>query len=494
MLVAPFPRVPCCYPRDILVTSMKHAHLIALLLAALVSSARAAEPRRPNLLFFMTDDQARWSLGVYGNTDSRTPNMDRIGKEGAVFTNAFVATPVCSPSRATFFTGRYGTQLGITDWINGAEAKAGVGLPEDAVTWPAVLQQAGYRTALVGKWHLGEKPHCRPRSQGFDEFFGIVGGGSAPMNPELTVNGELKRFEGPTPDVMADAAMRFLDERAKSADQPFALCLFFREPHQPYAPVTPADSAPFEKLDPKTPNVPPFVDPEVNKERYRKYYGSIHAADRNVGRVLAKLDELKLAEDTIVLFTSDHGYNIGQHGVYTKGNASWVGGTRQGPKRPNMFEESIRIPLLVRWPKVVKPGTTVEQMVSNVDTFTSVLRMLNVPAPADAPKGDGLDFSPLLRGEPVEKWRDAIYGQYDLHNSGLAFMRMVRTPKWKLVRHHFSNGLDELYDLANDPGEKDNLYNKPAGKAARAELQAKLTAWQQSIDDPILRGLPPDTE
>jgi uncharacterized sulfatase len=244
-------------------------------------------------------------------------------------------------------------------------------------------------------------------------------------------------------------------------------------------------------MDIKTPDVPPFVDREVNVERYRKYYGSIHAADRNIGRVLARLDELKLAENTVVIFTSDHGYNIGQHGVYTKGNGSWVAGTVEGPKRPNMFEESIRVPLLVRWPGVVKPGTSVGAMVSNVDTFRTVLGMLSVPVPADA-KTDGLDFSPLVRGQQPgdAKWRDAIFGQYDLHNGGLAFMRMIRTDRWKLVRHYFCNGLDELYDLQNDPGEKKNLYFDRASKATRDELQARLMTWQQSIDDPILRGLP----
>jgi uncharacterized sulfatase len=232
------------------------------------------------------------------------------------------------------------------------------------------------------------------------------------------------------------------------------------------------------------------VDREVNVERYRKYYGSIHAADRNIGRVLAKLDELKLAENTVVIFTSDHGYNIGQHGVYTKGNGSWVAGKVEGPRRPNMFEESIRIPLLVRWPGVLRAGTTVDAMVQNVDTFKSILGMLDVPAPAEA-KLDGADFSTLLRtaGPADAKWqRDALYGQYDMHNGGLAFMRMIRTDRWKLVRHHFANGLDELYDLQGDPGEKKNLYWDPASRSTRDELQARLTKWQESIDDPILKA------
>ena len=452
------------------------------------NSALALAAPRPNLVFIVTDDQAQWAVGAYGNSDVKTPNMDRIAREGAMFTNAFVNTPVCSPSRASFFTSKQGTQLAITDWINTAEARAGVGLPPDALLWPMVLQKAGYRTALCGKWHLGEQDRQHPTKFGFDHFMGFRNGGEVAMNPNLEVEGKKINVKGCTADVVTDDALKFVDD---NKGRPFALCLFFREPHLPYAPVPEEDSAPFKGMDPKTPNVPPFVDPEVNKERYRRYYASIHAADRNIGRMLAKLDELKLAENTVVIFTSDHGYNIGQHGVYTKGNGSWVAGKVEGPKRPNMFEESIRIPFLVRWPGVVKPGTTLDSMIQNIDTFKSILGMLDVPVPADA-KIDGMDFSMLLRAaSPAEaKWlRDAIYGQYDLHNGGIAFMRMIRTDRWKLVRHHFCNGLDELYDLQSDPGEKTNLYWVPTAKATRDEMQARLTKWQQSIDDPILKTL-----
>jgi uncharacterized sulfatase len=442
---------------------------------------------RPNLVFIVTDDQARWAVGAYGNADVKTPNMDRIAREGALFTNAFVNTPVCSPSRASFFTSKQGTQLAITDWINTGEARQGVGLPPNALLWPMVLQKAGYRTALCGKWHLGEQDSQHPTKFGFDHFMGFRNGGEVAMNPNLEVEGKKINVKGCTADVVTDDALKFIGD---NKDRAFALCLLFREPHMPYAPVPEEDSAPFKDLDIKTPDVPPFVDHDVNVERYRKYYGSIHAADRNIGRVLAKLDELKLAENTVVIFTSDHGYNIGQHGVYTKGNGSWVAGKVEGPKRPNMFEESIRIPFLVRWPGVVKPGTTLDSMIQNIDTFKSILGMLEVPVPGDA-KIDGMDFSTLLRAaSPAEaKWpRDAIYGEYDLHNGGIAFMRMIRTDRWKLVRHHFCNGLDELYDLQSDPGEKKNLYWAPAAKATRDELQARLTNWQQSIDDPILKS------
>jgi uncharacterized sulfatase len=221
------------------------------------------------------------------------------------------------------------------------------------------------------------------------------------------------------------------------------------------------------------------------KKWTKDYYASIHSVDRNLGRLLARLDELNLTGRTAVLFTSDHGYNIGHHGIHTKGNGHWVAGGVTGPKRPNMWDTSLRVPLLIRAPGA-KAGAVVTEVVSNLDTFATVLGMLGVPAPAEV-RQHGTDFSPLLRGGSIPA-REALFAQYDLHNTGLAYMRAIRTGKWKLVRHHFANLLDELYDLANDPDESKNLYNAPTARATRDELQAKLTAWMKSIDDPILKA------
>jgi uncharacterized sulfatase len=456
------------------------AAVVVLLLGA---HAFAQDAKRPNLIAIVTDDQAMWSVGAYGNKESRTRHMDRLAREGARFTNAFVATPVCSPSRAAFLTGRYGTELGITDWITVSEAESGVGLPPESVTWPEVLQQNGYATALVGKWHLGQLSQHHPTKHGYDHFWGIIGGGAQAMDPQVEVDGKRTKLKGPTPDLTMDEALRWL--AATDKDKPFALSIHFREPHVPYAPVPKEDSAPFKELDP---TIPDFkgLDPAWTKDTYRKYYASVHSVDRNLGRLLARLDELKLADNTIVLFTSDHGYNIGHHGIYTKGNGSWILAGTRGPKRPNMFEESIRVPLLVRWPGVAKPGTTIDAAVSNIDTFVSVLGMLGVKPPADATQR-GLDFSPFLRGEQPSDWRKEVFGQYDLHNAGLAYMRMVRTDDWKLVRHHVASGMNELYDLKNDPGETKNLYHDAQARAARDDLQLRLTSWEESIDDPILK-------
>jgi uncharacterized sulfatase len=455
--------------------------LFTCLVAGPAPAVRAAEPERYNLISIVTDDQARWAVGLYGNKEVRTPNMDRIGREGARFLNAFTATPVCSPSRASFMTGRYGTQVGITDWISPAEADAGLGLPADAVTWPEVLRKNGYVTALIGKWHLGSQPQFHPRRRGFDHFFGFLGGGTTPMDPTLELDGKTQKYKGAEPDLLVDDALRFIQAHR---GRPFALALHFRAPHLPYGPVPEEDTAPFKALDPTVPKAPGLDVAQV-KRWTREYYASIHSVDRNLGRLLRALDDLDLAGKTIVLFTSDHGYMIGHHGLNTKGNAHWIAGGVIGPKRPNMFEESIRVPLLIRWPGVVKPETDIAEPVSNIDTFASVLGMLKVKPPEKV-KQEGMDFSPLLRGQKVS-WRDAIFGQYDLHNTGLAYMRMVRTADWKLVRHHHANFLDELYNLKDDPGETKNLYNVPAQRKVRDQLQERLTAWQRSIDDPLLK-------
>jgi uncharacterized sulfatase len=463
---------------------MCYCRLLQLFVAAIVLSGIciAAETDRPNLIAIVTDDQGQWAMGAYGNKDVKTPNMDRIAAEGALFVNAFTATPVCSPSRATYFTGRYPTELGITDWIAPQESDAGLGMR--GLSWPQVLRKNGYRTALIGKWHLGSKPEFHPTRMGFDHFMGFLGGGTRPMHAELEVAGKLTATKGPLPDVLTDDAIRFVRE---SASRPFALCLHFRAPHLPYGPVPQEDSDLYKDVDPEVPSLP-GLDTATLKRSTRDYYASISSVDRNLGRLLKALDDLKLSRNTLVIFTSDHGYNEGRHYIKTKGNGGWMAGGINGPMRPNMWDTSIRVPLAMRWPATIKAGTRPDHMVSNLDTFRTVLGALKVPLPEKCP-AHGLDYSPLLRGEPL-KPRGEIFGQYDLHNGGLAYMRMIRTERFKYVRYFKANSLDELYDLQADPDEQRNLLRPAAKSSAEAlsNLRGKLQAWQESIDDPILKS------
>ena len=343
-----------------------------------------AEPERYNMISIVTDDQARWAVGAYGNPEVRTPHIDRLADEGAKFLNAFVPTPVCSPSRVSFLTGLYGTQVGITDFLCRQEEAAGLGLPDSAVTWPAVLQRHGYATALVGKWHLGTQPRFHPTRHGFDHFFGWLLTPQS-IDPVLEVDGKDRQLHGSLPDLMVDEALRYVEAHR---GRPFALLVHFLAPHHPYGPVPEVDSAPFKDLDPTVPSAP-GLDADYVKAEMRKYYASVHSVDRNLGRLLDGLDKLDLARRTIVLFTSDHGYMIGHHGLQHKGNANWIAGGVPGPRRPNMFDDSIRVPLLVRWPGVVRPGTVIPETVSNIDTFASILGMLGRAAPrgGETPRG-----------------------------------------------------------------------------------------------------------
>jgi len=440
----------------------------------------AADAERYNIISIVTDDQALWTIGAYGNREARTPNLDRLAGEGARFLSAFVPTPVCSPSRVSFLTGLYGTQVGITDFLCRQEERAGLGLPDWAVTWPAVLKQHGYATALIGKWHLGTQPQFHPTRHGFNHFYGWLLTPQS-IDPVLEVSGQNRQLQGSLPDLMIDEALRYVSEQRS---RPFALLIHFLAPHHPYGPVLEADTAPFRDLDPAVPSFK-GLDAAHVKGELRKYYASVHSVDRNLGRLLAGLDQLDLSRKTIVLFTSDHGYMIGQHGLQHKGNANWIAGGVQGPRRPNMFDDSIRVPLIIRWPGVVRPDTVVSDTVSSIDTFVTVLGMLGVPLP-DNSKQQGVDFSPLLHGRPIPK-RAALVGQYDLHNGALAYMRMIRTDEWKLVRFYRNNLLDELYDLRADPGETKNRYEDAAVSDVRDRLQQQLEAWMRSIDDPLLR-------
>jgi len=434
-----------------------------------------------NLVSIVTDDQAIWTIGAYGNREAITPNMDRLAREGVKFNNAFVTTPVCSPSRVAFLTGLYGSQVGITDYLTLDEGTSGMGLPASALTWPRVLQQSGYRTALFGKYHLGTLPDFHPTKRGFDYFMGTTQGAFAPMNPKLEVNGHMTELKGASSDVVMDDALRWIEA---NQDKSFAALIHFREPHLPYAPVPEEDARLFENLDPTIPDVKGLDRAQV-KQFHRDYYAAIHAVDRNLGKLLALLERLKLDRRTIVMFQSDHGYNIGHHGIHTKGNGIAIYGGVNGPTRPNMWDTSLRIPLLIRWPGTLKAGSEVNETVLNLDMFPSVLGLLKIKPPAEI-HHNGKDFTPLLFGRHDANWRTEIFGQYDLHNVGLAYMRMLRTNDWKLVRYYHTNGLDELYDLKNDPGELTNLYRNPQYREVRARLQQRLDEQMKAIRDPMV--------
>ncbi|HAY78670.1 MAG TPA: N-acetylgalactosamine 6-sulfate sulfatase [Planctomycetaceae bacterium] len=463
----------------------------ALILAFILTSASAAHAARPNIVFIYTDDQAAWALGASQHPHASTPHLDRLVREGAYLVNSFTVTPVCSPSRASLMTSRYGSEVGITEWIN-PRKEAKHGLDPDTVTWPELLQQHGYTTGLVGKWHLGLPDKFHPTRTGFDYFMGFRGGGNSPQNPQLEKEGKQQKFQGLTPDILTDHAVEFIQRNRQG---PFLLCLHYRAPHARWLPVAEQDWAPFAELDPQIPN-PDF--PKLNvarvKKMTREYLASVKSVDRNVGRVLAELDTLKLTSNTVVIFTSDHGYNMGHNGIWHKGNGHYVlteppPATKHIPRgqRPNMYDHSLRVPTIIRWPQANIAGTTVTNTVSNLDWFPTVLSMAG--AEHLIPKTiRGRNMTPLLRGKQIT-WDNDLYGEYSTHHQSTTHMRMLRTPRWKLIRDFLSPERDELYNLQEDPAESNNLIRAatPEIKSVLARLQKKLVAQMQANEDAVLQ-------
>jgi arylsulfatase A-like enzyme len=455
------------------------------------------QKRLPNLLFVLTDDQAQWAVGAYGNPDIHTPNMDRLAREGMKFTLAMTC-PVCSPSRGMILSGLYPHQIGLDDYIGDEDE----GIDPKVPLLSEVLKQAGYVTALFGKWHLGHKrPEHHPNRRGFDVFIGSRGGGFANKDPKLEVNGEVRQFSGFAIDVLTEHALQFMRQ---NRDRPFALFFHTREPHMPYLPVPEEAMKPYEGKRLKVPKVEGVPEERIQQE-YRAYYSAITAVDIALGRLLDELETLGIADDTIVVFMGDNGYMIGQHGLETKGNAWRIvpqGGTVIGTKilgdpnlrRPNMFDLSILVPLIIRWRGVVPPNSVCDELVVSTDlmpTFVDILKQFGrarlLPSQLHF---EGQSLLPLLRGEKVA-WRDAAFLLYDMHHGAVAHMRMVRTKRWKLVLHLREGeapaepSFGELYDLQNDPEEERNLYGDPSVKSVQDELTEMLRDWQKRVGDPF---------
>ena len=486
--------------------------LVALLVLGLpLAGAQPEQP--PNIVFIFTDDQGPWAWSL-DDPEARTPNLDRIAQQGARLVNSFTTTPVCSPSRAAMMASRYGTELGITDYIN-PSAQPDLGLDPAVITWPEMLSQAGYATGLVGKWHLGSRDRYHPTRQGFSYFAGFRTGGSTSQNPNVEVEGRSRVIQGWTPDILTDHAIQFV---RGNRDAPFLLSLHFWAPHantanrtpdgdRTWLPLSDADWSQFENLDPTLPEPDyPFLDVYRTKRMRREYLASVSSVDRNVGRLLRVMDELELSGNTVVIFSSDHGYNMGHHGIWHKGNGRWLlqegvklarveGSSSDGGHesfeayRVNLWDNSLKVPTAVRWPGVIQAGTVIEESIGNLDWYPTILAMAGV----DLPAGEtirGRNFFPLLKGEPIDDWDNDFYAQYSQDHGGTkAQLRCWRTPEWKLVRDFLRPGLDELYDLKRDPEERTNLISSqdPNIQRMRARLNRLLLAKMQEIGDPAAR-------
>lgn len=471
----------------------------------LFSTNAFAQEKKPNILFIYTDDQAYWTVGANGNDEVSTPNIDRLSDEGANLKNAYVTTPVCSPSRASLMTGQYASEFGIADFIPQPghrlyDPENKIGLPVNSITFAEELSEAGYITGLIGKWHLGDwteddSNQYHPTNHGYDYFMGLTGGGTSPVNPPLEKDGEVQQFEGLTTDILTDEAIQFLKE---NSDKPFLLNVHYRAPHSAWLPVSEEDWKPYKDLDPEIPN-PNYPDLNIErvKRMMREYLASVSGIDRNVGRLLHTLDMLKITDNTIVIFTSDHGYNMGHNGIFHKGNGIWV--TNSLPEkqpniqqryRPNLYDQSLKVPAIIRWPGVIEPGLSVSETVTNLDWFPTLLEMANLTI-SNQKVVRGKSIVPLLKGETVNDWPNDFYAEYDMINYAQSYMRTYRTTNWKLVKDYKNPDRDELYNISKDPEENINLIydSRKVIKNKIDELESKIKESMNQIDDSLLDTL-----
>jgi arylsulfatase A-like enzyme len=455
--------------------------VIALLLYVVAGLNDAVAAERPNFLFLYTDDQ-RWdALGVVQREQGeqarfpwlKSTNLDRLAAEGYRFRNAFVVTSLCAPSRAAFLTGRYGHLNGV---VNNHTP-----FPESSVTHASLLRAAGYRTGYVGKWHMGSQSGQRP---GFDFSASFVGQGVF-FDCPIEVNGVKTSSVGWVDDVSTKYAKQFITE---NKDRPFSLVVGFKTCHGPFTPpertamayageeargVPNLDvKAVYRQVEGEAPQPKANGNKRASAAKVSAKPGTnlgmfrgLRAIDENVGKLLALLDELGLADNTVVVYSSDNGYYLGEHGL--------------GDKR-SAYDESLRIPLLVRYPKFRRRGVTVDQMALNIDLAPTLLDLAGADIPAEM---QGRSWKPLLAGEPATDWRRAyFYSYFREGRSPTPTVTAVRTEAAKLIRYPGRDEWTEMFDLKNDPYETKNLFADPSYAELRRTLEAEYDQQARAVD------------
>ena len=469
--------------------------------------------RRPNILFIMTDDHASQAMSCYGGRLNSTPNMDRIAKEGVRFDDCFCTNGICAPSRAVILTGKHSHLNGVRDNTHAFDGSQ--------ITFPKLLQKEGYETVLLGKWHLQSDP------TGFD-YWNILPGQGDYYNPDLIEMGVSKRRPGYVTDILTGLALDFLKNRRRP-DRPFLLMLQHKAPHRNWQPAprhlhkyddadfplpdtlfddyatrsraareqemtlrTHMDIASDLKMGPPPGRLTPeqkaaweeaYAPKRAAYEKARPqgddlvrwkfrrymqdYLGCIAAVDESVGTLLRYLDDSGLAGDTLVVYTSDQGFFLGEHGWFDK---------------RFMYEESLRMPLVMRLPGVVRPGTTSADLISNLDFGPTFLDLAGITSPAEM---QGVPFTDILRRGTAERPRTSVYYHYYEYPAVHMVKRHygIRTRRYKLIRYYYDIDAWELFDLERDPHELRNVIDDPAYAAVLPELRAELRRRQAAYGD-----------
>lgn len=511
---------------------MKYLYVISLLLFFSSCSEKkkeVVEDGRPNIIFIMSDDHAYQAISAYSDKLIQTPNIDRIAKEGMLFTNASVTNSICAPSRAVILTGKHSHLNGKIDNLSKFDTTN--------VTFPKILQKSGYQTAMFGKLHFGNNP------KGFDEFKILPGQGDY-YNPRFITQKGDTVINGYVTDITTDLALDWMENR-RIPDKPFLLMYLHKAPHRAWYP----DEKHYKEFTKKTFPLPETLfddyngrvaaqtaemnilkhmmlsydnkieedvlkrldikggggrseinrmtpeqrkswdsvyhpinedfekryasmgDKELMEWKYQRYLqdylGTIASVDDNVGRLLTYLDKENLAENTVVVYTSDQGFYLGEHGWFDK---------------RFMYDESFKTPLLIKWPYKITPGTTEDEMVQNLDFAQTFLEIAGVNAPEDM---QGESLVPILKGKR-ELWdRDAVYYHYYEYPAEHAVKRHygIATKEYKIIHFYYDVDEWELYDRINDPQEMNNVYNDPGYADVVAQMKQKLKEVREKYKD-----------
>jgi len=470
------------------------------LMGAAAAAAHAAPGReQPNVLYIMADDHASHAISAYGSRINKTPNIDRIAKGGMRLNNCFCTNSICTPSRAAILTGQYSHKNGVYT--------LGDALDPNRNHVAKELKNAGYQTAMIGKWHLQTNP------TGFD-YWNILPGQGVYYDPVFIDGGQKKKHSGYCTDLITDFTLDWLKQRDKK--KPFFALCHHKAPHRPWDPAPkyahlfdgqtiPEPDNLYDHYEGKARSVAAVkmrVGEDMNKtdvkmdlpadlqgDALRKwayqyyikdYLRCIQSVDDNVGRLLDYLDAEGLAKNTIIVYTSDQGFFLGDHGWYDK---------------RLMYEESLRMPFLVRYPGAIRPGAVSSDIVLNIDFAPMFLDYAGVKTPAEM---QGRSFRPNLEGRTPSNWRTSMYYRYWMHNSNDHHVPAhygVRTKQHKLI-YYYGKPLGmkganepattpewELFDMQKDPREMKNLYNDPAYRGLVDKLTSELARLQKEVDD-----------
>ena len=466
---------------------------------------------RPNIIFIMSDDHASHAMSCYGSRINKTPHIDRIADGGIRLDNCFCTNSICTPSRATILTGTYNHVNDVRTLSDHMDNRL--------QTFPKLLQGAGYQTGMFGKWHLGQGPEHEPT--GFDRWCVLPGQG-AYHDPEVIEMGERKTLTGYTTDLITDMCLDWMSDR--DPDRPFMLMCHHKAPHRPWEPdekhidmyadedipepetlfddfATRAAAAEAAEMrvdrdmtltDLKEPKPDGLDGDDLRRWCYQRYIKDylrcVASIDDNVGRMLDYLDEQGLADDTLIVYTSDQGFFLGDHGWYDK---------------RFMYEESLRMPMVIRYPRAIPAGTTSDALTLNVDFAQTFLDYAGVDDPGDM---QGRSARPVIEGEPPDDWRDSMYYRYWMHQAhhNVYAHYGLRTHRYKLI-YYYADPLDqavenwgpppahdtagakepewELFDLEKDPHELNNVYHDPEYQDVATDLRRRLRDEQLAVDD-----------